>query len=189
MTTSRHFTKVDADRILRRAAEIEGADDDTRLSLTELRKIAEEAGFSPHTVERAIADVQSAGLAAAKGPPVKKSGLVVAHVSASREIPVGLDADQLMRVVRLFQPYREGPAQVRLDDHEISWRDRKGIRFSIASMAGITVVRVYVSGLLPRRRRWSSWVQAAADRLGMLVLLVAGQSSVGGGEVHAQLPP
>lgn len=189
MTTARHFTKVDADRILRRAAEIEGAGDESRLSLIELRQIAGEAGFAPHTVERAIAEVQSAGLAAATRPPVKRTGLVVAHVSTDREIPVGLDSGELMLVVRLFQPYREGPAQVKLEDHEISWRDKKGMRFSVASVAGITVVRVYGSGFLLRRGRWVRWAQAAADRLEMLVLLVAGQNPPGGGEpVLARLP-
>lgn len=189
MTNARNFTKVDADRILRRAAEIEGADGEKRMSLAELRQIAGEAGFAAHTVERAIADVRAAGLASTTRAPVKKSGLVRTHVSTSREIAVGLDSDELMRVVRLFQPYREGPAQVRLEEHEISWRDRKGMRFSVTSVAGVTVARVYVSGFVLRRRRWVRWVQAAADRLEMLVLLVAGQQPSGGDTVHLQLPP
>jgi len=50
MATSRHFSRVDADRILRRAAEIEGAGDEGRLTLTELRSIAGEAGFAPQTI-------------------------------------------------------------------------------------------------------------------------------------------
>ena len=189
MTAPHNFSRVDADRILRRAAEIDGADDERRLSLTELRLIAGEAGFTPQAIERAIADVESASLAASRRTPVKKSGFVVAHLSTVREIPVGLDADQLMRVVRLFQPYREGPAQVKLDEYEISWRDHKRIRFAIASVGGITELRVYVSGFLLRRGRWAGWVKAAADRLEMLALLVASRD-VGGGEPgRARLPP
>jgi len=181
MTSPHHFSRVDADRILRRAAELEGSGDDRRMSAAELRQIAGEAGFAPQIIERAIADVQSAALANPNRTPVKKSGLVVAHLSTVREIPIGLDADQLLRVVRLFPPYREGPAQVKLDEDEISWRDRKGIRFSVASVGGITEIRVYVSGFLLRRGRWSDWVKAAADRLEMLAYLVAGQRS-GSGE-------
>jgi len=187
MTAPPNFSRVDADRILRRAAEIEGADDERRLSAAELRQIAGEAGFAPQTVERAIADVRSAALAASTRTPVKKSGLVVAHLSTVREVPVGLDADQLLRVVRLFPPYREGPAQVKLDEDEISWRDRKGIRFSVASVGGLTEIGVYVSGFLLRRGRWAEWVKAAADRLEMLAFLVAGQRTGGGGP--ERLPP
>ncbi len=188
MSASHHFSRGDADRILRRAAEIEGADDERRMSLAELRAIAGEAGFSPQTVERAIADVQTASLAASRQTPVKKSGIVMAHLSTVREIPVGLDGDQLMRVVRLFSPYREGPTQVKLDDDEITWRDRKGVRFAIASVGGLTEVRVYVSGILFRRGRWFGWVKAAADRLEMLALLVAGQRSIAGEADRARLP-
>lgn len=147
------------------------------MTLAELRSIAGEAGFAPQTVERAITDVQSARLAASRQAPIQKSGLAVAHLSTVREIPVGLDGDQLMRVVRLFSPYREGPARVKLDDDEITWRDRKGMRFAIASLGGVTEVRVYVSGFLLRRGRWTGWVKAAADRLEMLALLVAAQRS------------
>lgn len=188
MATSRHFSRVDADRILRRAAEIEGAGDEGRLTLTELRSIAGEAGFAPQTIERAIADVESASLVASRQTPVKKSGLVVAHLSTEREIPVGLNGDQLMRVVQLFPPYREGPAQVKLDEHEIAWRDGKGIRFAITSVGGLTEVHAYVSGFLFRRRRWARWVKAAADRLEILALLVAGQRAGGGAPVRARLP-
>jgi hypothetical protein len=168
MATSRRFSRVDADRILRRAAEIEGAGDET--------------------IERAIADVESASLVASRQTPVKKSGLVVAHLSTEREIPVGLNGDQLMQVVQLFPPYREGPAQVKLDEHEIAWHDGKGIRFAITSVGGLTEVHAYVSGFLFRRRRWARWVKAAADRLEILALLVAGQRAGGGAPVRARLP-
>jgi len=108
-------------------------------------------------------------------PPVQKWGLVVTHLSAIREIPTEIGPDQLMRVVRLFQPYRDGAPQVVLEEHEVSWRDRKGIRFAVTSGGGITEIRVYASKLLLRRGRWMGWVRAAADRLETLILLVAEQ--------------
>jgi hypothetical protein len=184
MSTPRQFSRAEADRILRRAAEIEGTGDDRPLSLADLKAIGTEAGFGPHTLERAIADIHDLGFAAGRAP-VRKSGLFIAHFSTVREIPVGIDADQLMRVVRLCQPYREGPAQVKLEESEISWRDRKGLRLAVTSSGGITEVRVYVSGLLLRRGRWTAWVQAAADRIEALVSLVAAQRHAG----RAQLPP
>ena len=178
------FSRAQADRILRRAAEIEGTGDERPLSLAELRTIASEAGFTPQVLERALAEVQDASPAAGRGP-VRRSGWVIAHLSTVREIPAGIDADQLMRVVRLCQPYREGPAQVKLDESEISWRDRKGLRLAVTSSGGVTEVRVYVSGFLLRRGRWTGWVQAAADRLETLVSLVAAQRA----STRAQLPP
>lgn len=188
MATPHRFSRADADRILRRAAEIEGADDDRDLSLAEIRTIAGEAGFAPQTLERAIADVRTASLAASRQTPVKKSGLIVVHLSTEREIPVGLNGDQLMRVVQLFPSYREDPALVKLDEHEITWRDRRGIRFGITSLGGLTEVHVYVSGFIVRRGRWIRWVKAAADRLEMLALLVAGQRTAGGAADRGRLP-
>jgi hypothetical protein len=184
MSAPHLFSSVEADRILRRAAEIEGTGEGKPLSLADLRTLAMEAGFAPQTLDRAIAEVQDASLAASRGP-VRRSGLVIAHLSTVREIPVGIDADQLMRVVRLCQPYREGPAQVKLDESEISWRDKLGLRLSVTSSGGITEVSVYVSGLLLRRGRWTGWVQAAADRVEALVSLVAAQRA----STRAQLPP
>jgi hypothetical protein len=184
MPAPHQFSRVEADRILRRAAELEGTGNERALTLAELRTVASEAGFAAQTLERAIAEAQDASLAAGRGP-VRRSGLVIAHLSTVREIPVGIDADQLMRVVRLCQPYREGPAQVKLDESEISWRDRKGLRLAVTSSGGITEVRVYVSGLLLRRGRWTGWVQAAADRIETLVSLVAAQRAL----PRAQLPP
>ncbi|MDP2958470.1 MAG: hypothetical protein Q8N53_18740 [Longimicrobiales bacterium] len=35
-------------------------------------------------------------------PPVQKWGILVTHLSAIRDIPVAMSADQLTRVVRLF---------------------------------------------------------------------------------------
>ena len=188
MSTPQLFSRIEADRILRRAAEIEGADDEKRISLAELRIIGGEAGFASQTLERAIMGAHTASLAAAR-TPVRRSGLVIAHLSTMREVPVGIDAEHLMRVVRLFQPYREGSAQVKLDDNEISWRDRKGLRFAITSAGGVTEVRVYVSGLLLRRGRWTGWVKAAADRLEALVALVAAQSAGTSPASRPQLPP
>ena len=175
MTDSRLFSQPDADRILRRAAEIEGSEEARHLSVEELRIIAEEAGFGVRAVERAIAEAQEASVTGAHRPPVQRWGLVVTHLSAIREIPVQITSDQLMRVVRMFQPYREGPAQVKLEDQEITWRDRKGIRFAVSSSGGGTEIRVYLSKVLLRRGRWMGWVKAAADRLEMLALLVARQ--------------
>jgi hypothetical protein len=171
------FSKLDADRILRRAAEIDGSDDGRRLTVDELRSIAGEAGFGLRAVERAIAEVQEAGRAEIRRPPVQRWGLVVTHLSAIREIPIQVDSEQLMRAVRLFQPYRDGPAHVKLEEHEITWRDRKGLSFSVTSAGGVTEIRVYAAKVLIRRGRWAGWVRSAADRLEMILLLVARQES------------
>jgi len=176
MTDSPLFSKADADRILRRASEIEGSADPRSLSLAELRSIAGEAGFGPEAVERAIAEVKEATSVEVVPTPVQKWGWIVTHLSTLREIPVELTSDQLMRTVRLFQPYREGPAHVKLEERELTWRDRKGLRFTLTSSGGVTELRVYVSKPLLRRGRWMGWVKAAADRLEMLVLLVAERS-------------
>ena len=176
MTEPARYSRLDADRILKRAAEIEGSEDARRLTLEELRQIASEAGFGPRAVERAIAEAR-VNAPEIRRPPVQRWGIVVSHFSTLREIPVGIDSEQLMRVVRLFQPYRDGPAHIKLEEHEITWRDRKGIEFSIRSVGGVTEVRVYLSRILLRRNRWMGWVKAAADRLEVLVLMVAGQDA------------
>lgn len=168
------FSRRDADQILRRAAEIDGTDEGRRLTVAELRAIAEEAGFGADAVQRAIAEAQD-GTPSMHRPPVQRWGLLVTHLSALREIPVQVSSEQLMRAVRLLHPYREGPPEVKLEEHEVAWRDRKGLRFSVTSANGLTEVRVYVSRLLLRRGRWMGWVKAAADRLETLVLLVAAQ--------------
>lgn len=170
------FSRVDADRILKRAAQIEGSEDAGRLTLDELRSIAGEAGFGPSAVDRAIAEARVAASLDVHRPPVRRSGLLRTHLSAVREIPTEVTSAQLMRAVRLFQPYREGAPQVKLEEQELTWKDRKGIRFTVTSGAGVTEIRVFVSKFLLRRGRWTSWVKAAADRLEALVLLVvAGQ--------------
>lgn len=181
------FSKLDADRILRRAAELDGSDDARGMTLDELRSIAAEAGFARGTIERAIEDIRESDLTAVIRPPVQRSGLLFMHLSAVRELPVGMNSDQLMRVVRLFHPYRDGAARVELEDQEIVWRDRKGLQFAVTSAGGVTVVRVYVSKLILRRGRWKGWVKAAADRLEMLTLLVARQDRVRG--AYPLLPP
>lgn len=178
MSTPPLFTRAEADRILRRASEIEGAGEEKLLSVAEVRSIGVEVGFSSQTLERAIADVQAASLSPRRGP-LQKSGLFIVHLSTVREIPVQMDADQLMRVVRLFHPYRVGAPQVKLDDVEISWRERRGLRFAISSADGCTEIRVYVAGILLRRGRWREWVRTAADRLEALATLVATQRLVG----------
>ena len=180
MTDSPVFSKVDADLILKRAAEIEGAEDSRRLTLDELRSIAGEAGFGPRAVDRAIAEARAAATVVVGRPPVQRSGLLITHLSTLREIPVGISTEQLMRAVRLFQPYREGPAHVELEEREITWRDRKGLQFTVTSVDDLTEIRVFVSKILVRRGRWITWVNTAADRLEMLVRLVA--SREGGGE-------
>jgi hypothetical protein len=173
MTDYSVFSKIDADRILRRAAEIEGSDDSRRLTIDELRAIAGEAGFGLDAVERAIAEARAAEPSEPRRTAVRQSGLVVAQLSTVREVTIGIDSEQLLRAVRLFQPYRDGPAQVKLEEHEITWRDRKGLRFRLTSVDGITEIRVAVSKPLIRRGRWMGWVRAAADRLETLVRLVA----------------
>jgi hypothetical protein len=173
MTDSTLFSRSDADRILKRASEIEGSVEARNLSMDELRAIAGEAGFGPDAVERAIAEAREALLVAVPQPPVQKWGLIVTHLSTIREIPIEVSADQLMRAVRLLQPYREGPAHLKLDEHELTWRDRRGLRFAVTSSNGATEIRVHVSKVLLRRGRWMGWVKAAADRLETLVSLVA----------------
>lgn len=173
MTDAYVFSQSDADRILKRASEIEGSADVRRLTVEELRAIAGEAGFGPEAVDRAIAEAQEASALVVSQAPVQKWGLIITHLSTLREIPVEVSSDELMRVVRLFQPYREGPAQVKLEERELTWRDRKGLRFAVTSGKGITEIRVFVSKALLRRGRWMGWVKSAADRLEMLITLVA----------------
>lgn len=177
MADATTFSRGDADRILRRAAEIEGSEDVSRMSEAELRAIAGEVGLGSKALERAISEARGRPAPEVRRPPVRKWGLLVLHVSAHREIPLPMTSDQLMRVVRLFQPYRDGSAQVKLEDHEISWRDRKGLRFGMTSAGGMTEIRVYVSRFALRRGRWMGWVRAAADRLETLVELVARDDS------------
>jgi hypothetical protein len=173
MSEPSRFSKIDADRILERAAEIEGSEDARRLTVEELRLIAAEAGFGPRAVDRAIAEALAASSVEIRRPPVQRWGILVTHYSTIRQIPVGIDSEQLMRVVRIFQPYRDGPAHLKLEEHEITWRDRKGLQFSVHSVGGVTEIRVFLSRVLLRRGRWLGWVKAAADRLEMLVLMVA----------------
>jgi hypothetical protein len=181
MTDPIIFSKLDADRILKRAAEIEGSDDSKPLTDAEIRSIAEEAGFGRRAVERAIAEAKRVATAKVLSPPVQKSGRIITHLSTFRTVPVEVDSEQLTRAVRLFQPYKEGPAQVKLEDHQITWRDRKGIQFTVTSAAEVTEIRVYVAKPLMFRGRWIGWVKAAADRLEMLVLMVATQDPPKGG--------
>ena len=190
MTEPLKFSKMDADRILKRAAEIEGSEDARRLSVDELRLIAGEAGFGALAVERAIAEAQVQAVSLdVRRPPVQRWGFVVTHLSTLREIPVELTAEQLMKAVRLLQPYREGPAGVKLEEREITWRDKKGIEFSLISERGVTEIRVHLSKFLLRRGRWTGWVKAAADRLEALVLMVAHRDTQSGAVAPAKLPP
>ena len=170
------FSKIDADRILKRAAEIEGSEDAGPLTVEEIRSIAGEAGFGSQAVERAIAEAQQAASKAVHRPPVERSGLVITQLSTTRSVPVEVSSEELMKAVRLFQPYREGPAHVKLEEHEITWRDRKGIRFAVISTGGVTRIRVFVSKMIFRRGRWMGWLKYAADRLEMLVFLVSTQT-------------
>jgi hypothetical protein len=174
MNDSPSFTKLDVDRILRRAAEIEGSDDSGPVTVDEIRSIAREAGFGLHAVDRAIGEARQAAVTVRRHP-IQKSGIVVACVSAVRTIPIEISSEELMRAVRLLQPYREGPAQVRLGEDQVRWRDRRGLRFAVVSSRGVTEIRVQVSRPMIRRGRWIGWVKSAADRLEQLVLLVAAQ--------------
>ena len=188
MIDSHMFSKFDADQILRRAAEIEGSEDARPVTVGELRSIAGEAGFGSQAVERAIAEAQQAARTEVARHPVQKSGLLITYLSTIRAIPIDVSSEQLMRAVRLFQPYREGPAQVKLEEHQITWRDRKGLSFTVTSAGGATEIRVFVSKILIRRRRWIGWVQSAADRLESLVLLVATQDLPSAGKLGGRSP-
>ncbi len=192
MADSLTFTKMDADRILRRAAEIEGAEDSRPLTIDELRSIAGEAGFGAQAVERALAEARQAAPAEVPHPPVQKWGLVFVHLSTQRTIPIQISSDQLMTAVRLFQPYREGSAPVSLGERQITWRDQSGLRFTVMSTMGATEITVYVSRFfvpfLLRRRKLTHWVNSAADRLEALVYLVANQPVVGTRELNPPLP-
>ncbi len=166
------FSSTEADRILKRAAEIEGSEELKPLTHDEIRSIAREAGFGAQAVERAIAEAAHTAPRPGHSEPVQRSGLVITRISAMRSIPVILTSAQLMRAIRLFQPYRDGPAQVKLEEDRITWRDRKGLVFTLRSIGGITEIHVYVGKLLIRRGRWMGWVRAAADSLEALILLV-----------------
>ena len=166
------FSSTEADRILKRAAEIEGSEELKPLTYDEIRSIAKEAGFGAQAVERAIAEAVQAVPRPDHPEPVQRSGLVFTRIWAMRSIPVMLTSEQLMRAIRLFQPYRDGPAQVKLEEDRITWRDRKGLVFTLRSMGGVTEIHIYVGKLLIRRSRWMGWVRAAADSLEALILLV-----------------
>ncbi len=172
MPDSPLFSKMDADRILHRAAQIEGTEA-TPLSIEEVRSIAGEAGFGPRAVNRAIAEVLHAGPTEPGSHRVERSGFVVTSLSTFRSLPIELSSDHLIRAVRLFQPYREGPARVNLEERRITWRDRKGLKFTVVSAGGVTEIRVFTSKPLIRKGRWMGWVKAAADQLEALVYLVA----------------
>ena len=134
-------------------------------------------------MERAIAEAQRAVQAEVRRPPVHTSGLVITNVSTVRAIPIEISSEQLMRAVRLLQPYRDGHAQIKLEEHQVTWRDRKGLVFTVSSAGGVTEIRVLVSKILLRRRRWIGWVKAAADRLEQLVYLIATQDLPGPGRL------
>ena len=97
MTHSIMFSKLDADQILRRAAEIEGSEDTGPITVAELRSIAGEAGFGRQAIERAIAEAQQAGSAVVRRNPVQKSGLMITNLSTIRVIPLDISSEQLMR--------------------------------------------------------------------------------------------
>lgn len=186
MTDGTEFTRIEADRILRRAATLEGSPDALRVSAAELRAIAREAGFAPQVVERAMEEVRESSNQPPPAPPVQGWGIVVMNRATLRQVPVEIDSDQLMRAVRLLQPYREGPARLSLEEGEVSWRDRRGLRFTVTTRPGLTEIRVHVAKLALRRKRWTRWVKAAADRLEELVVLVAERDEVA--EAAARLP-
>ncbi len=187
MNTPPTFSKVDADNILRRAAEIEGSEEASPVTPEELRSIAKEAGFGHQALERAIAEAQQASFAEIQRDPVRISGILVVFLSTARTIPVELSTEQLMRAIRLCAPYREGAAQVKLEVDHLTWRDRKGLRFTVTSGGGVTEISVVVARPMIRRGRWKRWVEDAADRLQDLVLMVGAQDPRGMGQ--ARLPP
>ena len=77
MNNPRLFSKIDADRILKRASEIEGSEDVGPLTAEEIRSIAGEAGFGHQAVELALAEAQQAAYRDAHRPPVQRSGAVI----------------------------------------------------------------------------------------------------------------
>ena len=180
------FSKLDVDRILRRAAEIEGSEDAGPITVDEIRSIASEAGFGLHAIQRAIGEAQQAAVTVRRHP-IQKTGIVLVSVSAVRTIPIDINSEQLMSTVRLLQPYREGPAQVKLEKDQIRWRDRKGLDFTVSSSGGVTEIRVLVSKVMIRRGRWTGWVKSASDRLEALVLMVAAQDRSDTAETAARL--
>jgi hypothetical protein len=180
------FSKGDTDRILRRAAEIDGSEEAGPVSVEDLRSIASEAGFGAQAVERAIAEAQQAAVANIQRTPVQKSGIVWVFMSTTRTIPIELSSEQLMWAIRLFVPYREGPPQVKLEADRITWRERKGLRFTVTPGGGVTEISVVISRPLIRRGRMKGWIRDAADRLESLILMVAAQDQKTGA---ALLPP
>lgn len=166
------FSKTHADRILKRAAEIEGSEDHNPVSVEELRSIAGAAGFGPKAIDRAITEALRDGVVQEQKPEVKASGVIVTNLSTYRVIPIPLDSQLLIRAVRLFQPYRDGVTPVTIEEHRITWKDRAGIRFSVLSTGGTTEVRVFVSKHIRRKRKWIEWVNTAADKLEETIVLV-----------------
>jgi len=186
MTNLPSFSKGDADRILRRAAEIDGSEEAGPVSVEELRSIAREAGFGTQAGDRAIAEAQQAAVAQIRRNPVQKSGIIWVFMSTARTLPVELSSDQLMRAIRLCAPYREGPPQVKLQVDRITWRDRRGLHFTVTPGGGVTEIGVVVSRPLIRRSRMKGWIKQAADRLEALILMVASQDPKSGAKM---LPP
>jgi len=113
---------------------------------------------------------------------------VITDLSTIRAVPIQISSEQLMKAVRLFQPYGEGPAQVSLGENQIMWRDRKGLRFTVTSAGGATEIRVFASVFFLRKRRWMGWVKSAADRLEALVFLVSSRPLPSTKELGAMLP-
>ncbi len=177
MAESSVFSKMDADRILQRAAEIDSADEGRPLSAPELRGIAAEAGFNPRAVERAIAEALQRGPVGTERTPVEKRGLIRPTFSTRRTVPIQLTSEQLWEAIRLFTPYREGPAQIELGEGGMVWRDRKGLRFEIITHPAKTELRVRLRKFaLLRSGRLFDWVNASADRLESLLILVASRN-------------
>ncbi len=171
------FSKADADRILKRAAEIEGSRETGSFSLAELRSIAGEAGLDSRAIDQAVAEIRESSSRATHSSPVHRSGFLIARLFTTRSVPVEATSEQLMWAVRVFHPYREGPAQVRLEDGQITWRDRKGLQFAVNLAGEHTEIRVSVFKPLIWRGRWTGWVKAAADRLETLVYLATTRGS------------
>ncbi len=188
MAHSPMFSKMDADRILRRAAEIEGSEESGPVTVDEIRSIAGEAGFGSQAIERAIVEAQQASSNEARHDPVQRSGLLITHLWSIRSIPIQISSEQLMKAVRLFQPYRDGPAPVTLGEHQITWRDKSRLKFTVMSAGGITEIRVNATVVFLTKRRWIGWVKSAADRLETLVYLVSHRPLPDTKELEALLP-
>ncbi len=181
MIARNHLSGSDADRILKRAAELESAETSDPLSVDEIRAVAEEAGYDPSTVERAISET----LDPAPQPldNVQTSGFLATRFHTTRSIPVQLTAKELMKAVELLMPYFEAPPEVKFRKGSLVWRDRRKLRFELDP--GLDAVGLQVSSprLMGQKARWKDWVGKAADQLEAMIRYAASERAKGSGPI------